>query len=56
MDGGVLGDLEEMFGAVEAGLGVAVAVVAFAGGAGDAEGFAVCDTFADAFLRAVPVR
>ncbi|MGW1293048.1 hypothetical protein [Streptomyces sp. NPDC002533] len=30
--GGVLGDLEEVFGAVKAGFGVAVAVVAFAGG------------------------
>lgn len=41
VDGGVVGDLEEMFGAVEAGLGAALACLAFSGGGGDADGFAV---------------
>ncbi|AWZ08449.1 MULTISPECIES: hypothetical protein [unclassified Streptomyces] len=39
--GGVAGDLAEVFGAVEAGFGVALSVVAFAGGVGDGDGFAV---------------
>ncbi|MEU7292302.1 hypothetical protein AB0A76_03695 [Streptomyces exfoliatus] len=38
--GGVVGDLQEVFGAVEASFGVALSFVAFAGG-GDADGLAV---------------
>ncbi|MER5802128.1 hypothetical protein [Streptomyces mirabilis] len=41
VNGGVVGDLQEVFGLVEAGFGVAVVVVAFAGCGGDADGFAV---------------
>ncbi|MER0480527.1 hypothetical protein ABR737_19665 [Streptomyces sp. Edi2] len=41
VDGGVVGDLEEVFGAVEAGLGVALALALCADGAGDADGLAV---------------
>jgi hypothetical protein len=41
VDGGVVGDLQGVLGAVESGLGVAPALVAFSGGGGDTDGFAV---------------
>ncbi|MGC9544660.1 hypothetical protein [Streptomyces sp. UG1] len=41
VDGGVVGDLQEVLGAVEASLGIALSFVAFPGGSGDADGFAV---------------